>query len=206
MRSSVETVTGTPACDQPGQGSVRVPRADAGLEVARRTEVERHAGRAQLRHEIGIIGRGRTVRDPRGADAERPSDLGRAAPFAGMAGDPEATRSRDRERARERQRIGRLGLAPGEVEAGHASLHGGDAGARDLVRERWRMRPQRHDDEAHDDARPIASLSRGISDRVHDAPDIEAALEVQRRCPADLRVPGAIRGDVLDQVARDARE
>ena len=152
------------------------------LLVGQRSSVTPDARSSAMRS--GSSAARRTVRDPRGADAERPSDLGRAAPFAGMAGDPEATRSRDRERARERQRIRRLGLAPGEVEAGHASLHGGDAGARDLVRERRRMRPQRDDDETHDDARPIASLSRGIGDRVHDAPDIEAALRGAARVPS----------------------
>ena len=73
-----------------GQGMVGQGRVEIGLQVAGRAQVEGHAACAELGHECRIVpGRG-AVRDAPGLDREGTSDLGRAAPLAGMDGDAQA--------------------------------------------------------------------------------------------------------------------
>ena len=62
---------------------------------------------------------------------------------------------------------------------------------------------QRHDDEAHYDARSPAPVPRPRP-RPRRRPDERPPSQVQRRRPADPRVARAILGDVLDQLVRDA--
>ena len=96
---------------------------DRGLHVARRAQVERYATRLELRDKIGVVRRGRAVRDARRVDRQRASNLGRAAPLAGVDGDAEAAGPGRLERVGVEQRIREGGLRTGEVEAGQAVGH-----------------------------------------------------------------------------------
>ena len=95
-------------------------RHDPGLDVARRAQVEGHAPGDELGHERRVVDRARSVGDPLRLEGERPADLRRATPFAGVDRDPQTTRPGRVERAVEPQRIGVALLPAGQVPADEA--------------------------------------------------------------------------------------
>ena len=95
-------------------------RDDAGLDVRGRAQVERHAARDQLAAQLRVVDRARAVGDPLGLDLERPPDLRRAAPLAGVDGDPQAAGAGHLERPRVEERIreGLLAVRRGPSRSG----------------------------------------------------------------------------------------
>ena len=89
--SSVDSVTGTPARWSAGRADAR--RCDGTMpawkfEVGQRSRVTPRA--ISSRHELGVVDGAGAVGDPLGVHLERPADLRRAAPLAGMERDPQA--------------------------------------------------------------------------------------------------------------------
>ena len=90
--SSVLSVTGTPSRCSRASGCAAthgtIPACQ--FEVGQRSRV--HAARRQLGAEGGVVDGARSVGDPLRIHRERAPDLRRAAPLAGVEGDPQAAR------------------------------------------------------------------------------------------------------------------
>src|SRR5437870_4976596 len=89
---------------------------DAGLDVARRGEVEGDTAGDELAAQLRIVDRARAVGDPLGLDFERPANLRRPTPFTGVNGDSEAPIARRLERPPVDLRIWVRLFGAGEVE------------------------------------------------------------------------------------------
>ena len=85
---------------EPGERMGGQRRHDAGLPVGGRAQVERHPPRDELGAQRRVVDGAGTVGDPLRVERERPRDLGRAAPLAGVEGDPQAAGARGLEGAR----------------------------------------------------------------------------------------------------------
>ena len=81
VRSSVDSVSGTPAASRAGSGNDDRVREDRGLDIARRAHVEGDVARRQLGHQRSVVGSARAVGDAGRRDrVERPRGPGRRRP------------------------------------------------------------------------------------------------------------------------------
>ena len=184
---------------------------DARLDVARRAQVEGDAAVAERGAQVRVVGRDGAVGDPLRPKLERATDLRRAAPFARVAGDPQAGRARDIERRRVRERIREALLLAGQVPAHDAAVAqaAGHLGERAVG---LGIGPtDRGDDEPRHDrmarggraARPFVGAVRDGGD---DLGGREAGRRVEARRPADLHVADAVGGLGLDELGGDPGE
>ena len=176
-----------------GQGMVRQCRIEVCLQVAGRAEVQGHAAGAQLGHERRVVlGRG-AMRDAPGFERQRPANLGRTAPLAGMDRDAQTRLAGDGVGPGVEEWVGVGGLRPGQVEAGHALGHRVGGGPGHGLVERRLVGAQRDRDEAHDDRRRPLGGDRGRAapgaggDGGDPVAQRKPTLEVQAGAPADLR-------------------
>ena len=178
--SSVLSVTGTPARCEAGQRMVRDGRHDPGLPVRGRAQVERHAAGDQLGAQRRVVDRARTVGDPLRVDRERATDLRRAAPLAGVDGDPQAAGARGLERRGVDERVRERRLGAGQVPAGQPLVAeaGGGLGEADV--RLGVVRAQRRADQPDDRPGPMRARP--------------AAPATDGRDPVGQRQPAARRG------------
>ena len=176
---------------------------DAGLDVRGRAQVQGHVAVSQPFDERRILGGAHAVRnslDPEVqylAHALGARDLARM----GRESEPRLARRDEGDRVRWR-RPRRLGSGQVEPDDGAPERAGRP---RQLGIGRRRVRSHRCDDETDQGSLAPEALDRSTDarrDGLDDPLDRQATLEVQPGCPADLGVPDAIGGEVLDQLGR----
>ena len=122
--SSVLSVTGTPARWRRASGCAATDGTIPACQFEDGTQVEGDAAGDQLRAQGRVVDRARAVGDPFRSQGQRPTDLRRAAPLAGVERDAQTAGARRLERPRVSQRVREARLRAGEVAAGQA-LHRG---------------------------------------------------------------------------------
>ena len=182
-------------------------RDDPGLHVRRGTQVKPHAARDELAHEIRVVDRQGTVRDPLRVQRQGPSHLRRAAPLAGVQRHVQADRAPEVDRGAMQLRVREACLLAGEV---HGDEAGRDSVCLEVADEREvrlrRVRSKQGGDQADLDALARRRRRGPATDRLDHLSPGEPAVHVQQRRPADLRVPDVVEGLVLDEVGGRALE
>ena len=178
---------------------------DARLDVRGRAQVERDIAGSERIQQRGILDRGHPMRHPPDAEVQYLPHPLRAGHLARVGRQREAGLARGHERDRMWRRRPR-GLGPGEVEPDDAAAERpGDS--RELGVRGRRVGSQCGDDQG-DKGRVRSGRGRGDPGRhrLDHGRHRQPALEVEAWCPADLRVPHAIGGQVLEQLGGGAFE
>ena len=144
--------------------------------------------------------------DPLRIDGQGTTDLGRAAPLAGVDRDVQAAGPSDRKRSVEPERVRETLLAAGEVPADEPGRPEPRRGLGKLDVEIRVVRSERGTDQANHDAGPHRRSGRPAADRGDPVGERQAAFGVERRAPADLDVADPVRGLRLDELAGDSFE
>ena len=139
--------------------------------------------------------------DPFRIERERPPDLRRATPLAGMKGDPEAARPGDREGRHEPERVRVALLLAGQVPAGEARVAEADRRLGQLHVAFRGMRAEGGADESDDGPGPGRRVGRAPADRRDPVGETQPAHRVEGRPPADLDVADLLGGLRLDELA-----